>query len=146
MYRAILIPTDGSYWSEQALKEGLSVAKALSASVILLHVVEDPIQEVHYAPQAYRHKLEVQDAAKDAGIQILKNAHLQAETKGITSFMKLEENSSPEDAILKAQVDADLIVIGTHGRRGFNRFVFGSVAEAVIRRANTPCLIVRSER
>ncbi len=145
MYKTILIPTDGSNCSEQALKEGLALAHTLSAKVLLLHAVEDPIRTVYASPELINYQPELYRAVKHTGEQILQRAESLAQDKAVEYSTKLIEHSSPADAILNSEADADLIVIGTHGRQGFNRFVFGSVAEAVMRRATTPCLIVRSE-
>ena len=57
----------------------------------------------------------------------------------------LAEREDPVQAITEAQAEHDLVVMGTHGRRGFNRWMFGSVAEGVLRRATIPCLMIRTE-
>lgn len=146
MYKRILIPTDGSKCSELAIVEGLNLAKALSANVTFLYAVEDPIRTVYMAPQVASYHPEIYEAAKQAGHESLEAALKLATEAAVEARTVLAERKSPDEAILEEEKNADLVVIGTHGRRGFNRFMFGSVAEAVIRRTSTPCLIVRSEK
>jgi nucleotide-binding universal stress UspA family protein len=54
------------------------------------------------------------------------------------------DDRSPVQAILDAEREHDLVVMGTHGRRGFNRWMFGSVSEGALRRATKPFLVIRS--
>lgn len=146
MYRHILIPTDGSNCSELAINEGLNLAKLLGATVTFLYAVEDPIKIVYMSPEVASYRPELYKAAKQAGNESLSVALKLATEAHVEAKTILAERLNPVDAILNEENEADLIMIGTHGRRGFNRFVFGSVAEGVIRRSTTPCLIVRSER
>ena len=57
---------------------------------------------------------------------------------------RLTENRDPVQAIHEAEAEADLVIMGTHGRRGFNRWVFGSVAEGALRRSDKPFLLIRN--
>ena len=145
MYKHILIPTDGSDCSELAVAEGLALATALKASVSFLYAVEDPMNSLsapevmHYAPELYASAKQAAEAHLELKLEIAKEA-------GVAAEKILAERKNPADAILEAEKDHDLVIIATHGRRGFNRFMFGSVAEAVIRRTTVPCLVIRSPK
>ncbi|MCA9838819.1 MAG: universal stress protein [Trueperaceae bacterium] len=144
MYTTILMPTDGSKCSEMAIKEGLKLAKAVSAKVSFLYIVEDPIRSIYIAPEIATYQPDLYESVKRVGEEALQVAMQMAEAQGVKASSQLVEREAPVDAIIEAEKDADLLVIGTHGRRGFNRFMFGSVTEGVIRRSSKPCLIVRS--
>jgi nucleotide-binding universal stress UspA family protein len=140
MYGRILVPTDGSPCSERAVKESLLLAKELGSEITLLYVVEDPAYEI---PRAAPYRQPFHDDLKQVGEQTLAHTKRWADDFGVTATTKLVEHQSAVEAIHAAEKDHDLTVIGTHGRRGFNRFAFGSVAEGVIRRAGKPCLVIR---
>lgn len=140
MFRRILIPTDGSPCADLAVGEGLALAVALGSEVTILHVVEEPISlytDTLVYPTGLRQVLH------EVGVEVLRSAAELAEAKGVDARVELVERGTSARSILEAAEDADLIVIGTHGRRGFDRLVFGSVAESVLRRSPVPCLAVR---
>lgn len=145
MFRRILIPIDGSANAERAMDEGLRLASALHAEVLFLHAVEDPLgpDTAKAHTMELRDKLVV-DLAKEAK-RILEDALERASRVGVPARARLVEMSSPVDAILAAQAEVDLVVIGTHGRRGVSRWIFGSVAEETLRRSRKPFLVVRTE-
>ncbi len=145
MYKHILIPTDGSDCSEIAVVQGLALAKALKASVSFLYAVEDPMHTLA-APEVMQYAPELYSSAKQAAEDTLKLKLKMAADAGVLAEKILAERKSPADAILAAEKDHDLVVIATHGRRGFNRIIFGSVAEAVIRRTTVPCLVIRNPK
>jgi nucleotide-binding universal stress UspA family protein len=143
MYKHILIPTDGSQCSEEAVRRGLAFAKELGAEVTFLYAVEDPAYDVaKTAP--YRkpfHDYLTQEAETS-----LKKAKSLADEVGVRATTQLVDHQQPIQAIHEAEKGFDLIVMGTRGRRGFNRFAFGSVAEGVLRRSEKPCLVIHSSR
>lgn len=139
MYRRILVPTDGSPCSEYAVKESLLLAKELGAEVTLLYVIEDPGYET---PRVAPFRQFFYDDLKQAGEQTLAHTQRWADDFGVMATTRLVDHQNAAEAIHIAEKDHDLTVIGTHGRRGFNRWAFGSVAEGVIRRAEKPCLVV----
>lgn len=142
MYDRILIPSDGSACSEEAVRRGLNLAKALGSQVTFLAVVEDP--SVAYAPEVAHYQPELYAAQKSAAAADLERLLQLAKAEGVDATTQLAEHERPADAIHVAEADHDLIIMGTHGRRGFNRLVFGSVAEAALRRSEKPYLMVRS--
>jgi nucleotide-binding universal stress UspA family protein len=142
MYKRILLPVDGSSCSKVALEHGLQLAKTLGSRVILLHAVENPLT-VYAVPETIAYNKELYDTLKETGHKTLEAARTLAESQGVEAEIKLLENTSPIEAILGTLNDCDVVVMGTHGRRGFDRWMFGSVAEGVLRHANKPCLMIR---
>jgi nucleotide-binding universal stress UspA family protein len=144
MYRHILVPLDGSSTSERALHEAVGLAREQRAQLELVHVVEDIL---FLENEAYINYSEVRKSARAEGEKILSQARCMAEHAGVTAEQKLLEADGAR--IANVIVDearrwpADLIVIGTHGRSGFSRILFGSVAEGVVRTAHIPVLLIR---
>lgn len=145
MYQRILVPVDGSATSSLALHEALKLAKG-GAGVRLVHVIEEiyPLDAEGYAFVDYA---ALQQAARAGGQRLLEREQGVARAAGIEAETALLESGGLRAA---AAIDAearnwsaDLIVIGTHGRAGFSRLLFGSVAEGVVRGATVPVLLVR---
>ena len=147
MYKHILVAVDGSDTSNLALKEAIGLAKEQHAEIRLLHVAEEmPLYLVMDAPYPlddYRKMI------RDAGEILLAKCAIIVKESGVPFDSKYAAADAPTIRIcdlINEEVGrwpADLIVIGTHGRRGFNRLLLGSVAESVIRTASKPVLIVR---
>jgi nucleotide-binding universal stress UspA family protein len=145
MYKSILLPVDGSSCSDAALEHGLNLAKTLGAKVVLLHSVENPLT-VYAVPETVAYNQELYDTMKKAGREVLDKAKAKADAIGVIAESKFIENAAPLEAILASLPDCDLIVMGTHGRRGFYRWMFGSVAEGVLRQSDKPCLMIRQPK
>ncbi len=139
-YRNVLVPTDGSSCAEHALGMGIDVASAEDATLHLLSVVEtaalgadirSEIQVDSLEARAERVVASAAETAADAGLD--------------TSTTAVEFGSSVTKAI-RGYVDdhdIDLVIVGTHGRTGFDRYVLGSVTEQLVRTAGVPVLSVR---
>jgi len=144
MYEKILIPTDGSSTSQQAIVHGLELAAAMSSEVTFLHVIENPLTTGYATPETLPYSAQLYDDLKTSGSDVLAKAEAMARERGVSSHSVLVENREPAQAIAEAGEEHDLIVMGTHGRRGFNRWMFGSVAEGALRRGNKPFLLIRA--
>lgn len=142
MYKRILLPVDGSECSKVALEHGLQLAKTLGSEVVLLHAVENPLS-VYAVPETLAYNKELFDTLKETGRKTLEAAQMLADEKGVKAETKFLESIAPIEAILGTLESCDVVVMGTHGRRGFDRWMFGSVAEGVLRHANKPCLMIR---
>jgi nucleotide-binding universal stress UspA family protein len=145
MYRKILVPVDGSPTSARGLREALALAKDQRAKVRLVHVVDEGLAiGVVEAGIEFEDLL---DGLVKNGKAILKRARRSAEKQGVRAEGVLYEKvaGSAADSILREarKWGADLIVMGTHGRRGVRRVVLGSDAEQVVRTATVPVLLVR---
>lgn len=145
MYKKILIAIDGSAASRRGLEEGLRLAKATGSRVILVHVVNALLLESEIASTAYYEALA--QAFRKEGAEIIASASAKARDAGVSFEQQLIEKigARASDEIVAAAEDgrADLIVIGTHGRRGLERLVMGSDAELVLRHSPVPVLMVR---
>ena len=118
------------------------MAKSLGAEVTFLYAVEEPV--LPYADMAI-YMSDFYEDLKKAGETALAVVASKAATLEVPARTVLAERQRPVTAILEAAEDHDAIVIATHGRRGFDRYVFGSVTEAVLRRTKTPCLIIHCQ-
>jgi nucleotide-binding universal stress UspA family protein len=144
MYQRILVPVDGSPTSERALQEALRLARQQSGRLELVHVLGDVrLMEAN----SYINYAEMKDAMTSAGKKLLEQTQMVAQQSGTAAEVKLLEAGGTRiaSAIVEEarQWQADLIVIGTHGRTGFSRVLFGSVAEGVVRTAPIPVLLIR---
>lgn len=149
MYAHILIATDGSELAARALDHGLGLAKALGSAVTIVTVTEptavlgggyatvagtsfDPIPELLEAQES---------AAKD----LLAKAETTASTAGVTAKTVYVNDSFPAEGIISTanSVGADLIVMGSHGRRGLGRLLLGSQTNNVLAHTAIPVLVTR---
>jgi nucleotide-binding universal stress UspA family protein len=144
MYRRILVAVDGSEASERALAEAISMAKLCGGTVRCVFVARQPA----ILGNPMMNVTAMTDAMEATGTKALtraaeatKRAAIAAETK----FVEANEDPVAKTVLREANVwDADLIVMGTHGRTGIDHFLIGSVAEGVIREASQPVLLVRA--
>jgi nucleotide-binding universal stress UspA family protein len=146
-YRRILVPVDGSPTSNAGLREALDLAKGQGASVQLVHVAD-----YHYLAmgglEAGAYIDELMQSLVQSGRRILKRAQELARKAGVpASAVLLESAAGPAaDPIVRQakKWKADLIVLGTHGRRGVRRMLMGSDAEQIVRNSPVPVMLVRS--
>jgi nucleotide-binding universal stress UspA family protein len=139
--RTILVPTDYSPTSDAALAYAMDLAAALGASVHVLHSYETP---VYGPPEAtFVATPETMSAIRDAAKKGIDAAVAKHQGRGVALEGHLAEGRASEVILATAaQVGADLIVIGTHGRRGIARALLGSVTEKVVRTSPVPVLTV----
>jgi nucleotide-binding universal stress UspA family protein len=147
-YRRILVAVDGSPTSMKGLREAIRLAKDGRAQLLLLHVVNE-----FYAfasLDGFAPGVDLVPALREGGQRVLAKAKAAAEKEGIRAKTLLRETlggpaagSIVRDA---RRQRADLIVLGTHGRRGLRRMVLGSDAEAVVRSSPVPVLLVRAAK
>lgn len=146
MYSKILVPVDGSPTALQGLTEACGLAKALRSKIKLVHVVNELVTDYTLAPSVYYER--VIQAVREAGHKALADAREHASKLDVEVDSELLETIGvrASTSIVEAakQWNADLIVMGTHGRRGLQRLALGSDAEMVLRTAPVPVLMVRS--
>ncbi len=147
MYTHILVPLDGSPVAQRGLDEALALAKLTGARLRLLHVVEDPVFATGlggFDPVG----LELIPLLREAGEKLLSTCKARVAQDGVAVETVLLERLGTRicDAVVQEARDcgADLIVLGTHGRRGMRRLTLGSDAEQIVRLASVPVLLVRS--
>jgi nucleotide-binding universal stress UspA family protein len=149
MYKNLLVPLDGSPTAQLALDEAAMLAHLSGATIHLLHVV-DALQHITgFEPPAI-HIADVRPRFLQAGQQLLDDAAAVLRAKGLTVQTKLMETAGARIAEViadqAANGAADVIVLGTHGRRGVERLLIGSDAEQLARIAPVPVLLVRARR
>ena len=149
MYQLILLPVDGSEPSSLAIGEAIKLAKGGPAQVQLLHVVDEYLAGPTFDP-SYMSSAIYDDAIaafQAQGRRILGEAAALLKKEGIEPKCTFIETVGrrPADLIIEAAREwpADIIVMGTHGRRGLRRLVLGSDAEWVLRAATVPVLLIR---
>lgn len=148
MFKRILVPIDGSATSNLGLQQAIQLAKDQKATLLLLHVVdESPL--IHSAMTSGSIFTDLMKSLTENGKKILLKAEGIARQQRVKTQTTLVEHSlgPVADAILKhtKKLRADLIVIGTHGRRGGARLIMGSDAENVVRQSTVPVLLIRSK-
>ena len=144
MCRKILVPTDGSACAQHAVHEAVELAKAIDAEITFLYALENPLTTGTASPEALPYSAQLWDDLKAMADEALQAATAIAESSGVHATAVRVDNRAPVQAILEAEDEHDLVIMGTHGRRGFNRWMFGSVAEGALRRAKRPFLLIRS--
>ena len=144
MYQTILMPTDGSACSQKAIEQGLVVAKNMGANVTFIYALESPTSAMWISPESLPYGLELLEDLKKVGQTAIDKAVTLATQMGVKAEGKLIEGR-PVDIILEAGKTHDLIVMGTHGRSGLDRFMLGSVTESVLHRSDKPVLVMRSK-
>lgn len=140
----ILIPTDFSACAQVAVTQAVTLAKLHRAELHVLHVMasleEDPYSLVYQLPDWQELSRQQQARCADSMVEVLTTI----DTDGLEIHQHLPRALTTAPAILETAEEhgIDLIVMGTHGHRGFRRFLLGSVAEEVVRSASCPVLTV----
>jgi len=145
-YKRILIAVDDSDCSKKALKHAVMLAKNMDSYLGLVHVTE-PVTPANYGA----------DPLLGQQAILIPETNAIQEANGLALLQQIKEDLSefhqvsifnrigvPRQEILNVaeEWEADLIVMGTHGRTGFDHFISGSVSESVLRRASCPVLVV----
>lgn len=145
MYETILFPTDGSDASLRALDHALELAGTYDATLHVLYVVDTSYPYGDFDGVGVD-LTPVFEALREEGERTIETVEERAGEAGVDVLGEPREDSVVHRAILgyADEVDADLIVMGTHGRRGLNRWLLGSVTERVVRAASAPVLTVRT--
>jgi nucleotide-binding universal stress UspA family protein len=146
MFKRILVTLDGSDLSERALQPALELAEKFEAQVTLLRVIAVDALVLATAgtgPQ-FLHLRDMREERERAESEAyLQAIQAQWRATGVPIATRLAVGAPPEMIVQTAeQCDADLIVMSTHGRSGLNRFLYGSVAEAVLRGTQLPLLLI----
>lgn len=145
MYRKILVPLDGSATSARGFEEATALARSIGASLLLMHVIDTyPLAVEAATPETWERIVE---GLRVHGAALLERAQQAARSHGIDAEVRLVEFPAGRvaDAVLQEAKAAgcDVIVMGTHGRRGFKHMMMGSDAERVVHESALPVLLVR---
>ena len=148
-YLRILIAVDDSECSKKALQHGYHLAKSMNASIALIHVVE-PTSPPNYGADPLMGQqsiiiTETTEIQEENSKKLLDE--ISEKLQDIKEVFTFSRIGMPKQEILSIANEwaADLIIMGTHGRTGFNHFISGSVSESVIRRSACPVLVIPSK-
>ena len=146
MYTNILVAVDGSEASKRAVSEATQLAKLSRCTLTAVYVI-DQSAAFTYAGACDPHLLT--DAARQVGVSLLNEALAQMRELNVVGDTEIVETQGIAEDIASALMrcaerrGVDLVVMGTHGRRGLRRMVIGSVAERFVRHATCPVLLIR---
>jgi nucleotide-binding universal stress UspA family protein len=141
MYKKILVAIDGSHCSDRALEEAIGIAGACSAELEIVHVIDSGYELA-----------EVRAGLVKRGQELLAAAQAKAEARNLRCHVVMFDDivalGDIANQIQQVVEDghAQLVVIGTHGRRGVTRLLMGSVAEALVRQCKVPVMLVRAQQ
>ena len=145
MYTKILVPIDGSPTSTRGLDEAIALAHFSHGQLRLIHVVDELSYFTGFEYGTVR--TDIVRLMEEQGLKILQDGQARAVAAGVPGetaiFLNLDGRLSAVVEREAASGRADLVVIGTHGRRGASRLLLGSDAEQVLRTSPVPVLLVR---
>jgi nucleotide-binding universal stress UspA family protein len=146
-YQKIIVPLDGSGWSQRAVPHAVDIARANDAEIILLHVFRPPAAEYTDKIALAGQEGQIQQLREDMK-QYLIGVRTQLRNENVKARTHLIEGMSVSSLICDYinEEGADLVVMSTHGRGGIARFLFGSVARKVMEGVKVPVLLVHPDR
>ncbi|CAN7687756.1 universal stress protein [Caballeronia sp. LjRoot31] len=144
MFKRIVVAIDGSHTSRRAFESALELAATHGAVLQPYYVVANA--SVYYDVPGYDPS-SLRDELVDEGAKLASEANAEMKQRGVQGAVVIAEGSSVDDVaemVLAAAIafNADLLVMGTHGRKGFQRLLLGSVAERCLRQATLPVLLI----
>jgi nucleotide-binding universal stress UspA family protein len=143
--RSILVPTDFSETSDKALDFAIELAQKFDASVVVMHAYEIPV--IGFPDGSLVATADVASRIQEAGKKGLEQSLSTRSGRGVKVTSVLREGRADEEIrSLAEELKVDMIVIGTHGRKGIARALLGSTAENVVRTVTIPILTIHGPR
>ena len=144
--KKILVPFDGSEYSEKAFEKALEIAAKFESKLTVMTVIQSKVSDS--AGISLARLEEIQDEEEEIATTMLKRLEEPAKAKNVSFSIKIIHNPSSSDGIVSfAEANnVDLIVMGSHGRTGFRKIVLGSVANGVLGHAKCPVLIIKGTK
>lgn len=142
-FKTILFATDFSEGSDFAVQYALSMARKFDGKLLIVHIINEPVDlRGFYVPHISFDKLEEEI---EQGAEKLMEKFCRTHLHDFKNYESFVSPGIPYDEIIKKAVDfnADLIVLGTHGRTGLDHVLFGSTAEKVVRKSPVPVMTIR---
>ncbi|MFC5051374.1 universal stress protein [Rubritalea spongiae] len=143
--KTMLVAVDFSKGSEKVLEAATRMAKALGEQVYLVHVIDDTPLYTMYGmyPEEAPAMMEYRGLAQEKAKELLSESQGKLSAAGVAVQRKILDGK-PQDAILAFadEVDADLVVVGTHGHSAIGSVLMGSVSSGLVRQAQVPVLVV----
>lgn len=146
LYKKVLIAIDDSQTARCALTEAAYIAKTHGAALCVVHVADETLMGMHHRTLTTTLNLDhARQAIVDAGKKLLEEAIAQVADPSVETRLLEASDRRVSEVIIDAAQEwqADLIVVGTHGRRGLERLIIGSVAEQLVRLSPVSTLLVR---
>jgi universal stress protein A len=143
--RSILLPTDFSDCANYALSYAASLARTFEASIVCVHVIEPIVPTVGYTGMTEPLPIaDISEQLEDSAERELPKIAECEECAGLEVEELIVHGEAASEIVRVAKErGVDLIVISSHGRTGLGRILFGSTAEAVVRHAHCPVLVVK---
>ena len=153
--KKVLIALDYNPTAQKVAEEGFSIAKAMGAEIVLLHVISDPVyySSVEYSPimgfsgfmDTAQIQLESTEGLKEAALNFLDKTRQHLGDKSIRTMIKEGDFA---ESILEAskELHADMIIIGSHSRKWLENIIIGSVTEKVLRHSQIPLFIIPTKK
>lgn len=131
MFKIIMVPTDGSEFAKRAEDIAISMASKYDARIVGVYVIDEKLIYPY-------------DVLEDEGKEILKNLNKKAKKEGVIVDEILVFGDPAKDLItISRRMNADIVVVGTHGKKGLEKLFMGSVAENIIKSVDAPVLLVK---
>jgi nucleotide-binding universal stress UspA family protein len=144
LYKKILIATDGSEYTKNSIDYGIELAKITEAKLNVLYVIDTAAFASIPMDAAWE---SMYDLLKQEGDEATRYVEEKAEAEGLAVEMLTVEGHPAEEIIKYAEKNSiSVIVMGTLGKSGLDRFLLGSVAEKVVRASKIPVLVVRGKK
>ncbi|MBL8373387.1 universal stress protein [Accumulibacter sp.] len=150
MYKRIMVAVDDSFMTSQVLTAAVELARSTGAQLAICHAIDETILAQREVAMMLPNSVGKTEARMRMGAQgLLGRLAETARAAGIAAEIMLVESEQKHvsDMLIDAATEwqADLLIVGTHGRRGIERFFVGSVAERLVRRSQVSLLLVRGE-
>ena len=148
MFKHILLPTDGSKLSDNAVKRGIEFAKSINAKITVIHVVPEfrmVADEGFVAPMSAQFKERFEKEARGRAQKVLDKAEKMAKTAEVAYGGVIVNSDFPHQQIIHTaqKLKCDLIMMASHGRRGLPGLLLGSETAKVLTHSKIPVLVVR---
>ena len=148
MFKHILLPTDGSKLSDQAVKSGIAFAKSVNAKIMAIHVVPEfqmVADEGFVAPMSPQFKQRFEEESRAHAQKVLDKVEKLAKTAGVAYSGVIVSSDFPYQLIIHTaeKGKCDLIMMASHGRRGLSGLLLGSETAKVLTHSKIPVLVVR---
>lgn len=142
MYKKVLVPLDGSALAESVLPHAVALAKGCNIPEVWLLQAEEPLPVTEGMTESM---LKVHEQRRSESLRYLERTSQRLTKDGVSVKYEVQEGEAGETIVRFAEKNGvDLIIMATHGRSGVSRWVFGSVADKVLRAARVPVLLVRA--
>lgn len=146
-YKRIIVPVDGSGWSERAIPHATEIARIHNSNITLLHVFRPPAAQ-YIDQMALTVNSPQPEQLRDQTRQKLISLRNEIRAVGVDCTVELIDGMDPATLICQYinEEGADLVVMSSHGRTGIARLIFGSVARQVIEGISAPVMIIRPDQ